>query len=208
MFCYYCCPFLPTEASIQNPYHLFLLKHLQTTFFMSTSTTFRKNGEEIPPSIPSAFPRMSWPIAGLLLFYTIVYKSLSYIFSEGIWFLPPVADEFILPDDAIRSDLFAFQVVAGVVFVVIANLSVYVWYISRRVHTALPQTPEGRLFGYLPECEVLAAINFAYQLWDFVISFFIPEFKTAIFLGHHFVAGTVGWFTLNYQYLHYYGSKY
>jgi len=84
----------------------------------------------------------------------------------------------------------------------------WVWHISRRVHTALPSTPYGRIFGYLPEAEYLAACNFTFQLWDFFISFTIAEHRTALMLTHHLLAASVSMCGLGFQYLHYFAVFY
>jgi hypothetical protein len=41
-----------------------------------------------------------------------------------------------------------------------------------------PETPEGRLFGYVPAADRLNAGIFIYQVWDFVFSIMIPEHAT------------------------------
>jgi len=86
-----------------------------------------------------------------------------------------------------------------------AWIGAYSWYYSKRVHTNVPQTPEGRLYKYLEESEKLAAVSFTFQLWDFFISLLIPEHSTAIMLIHHILAAAVSWFAVNDQFLHYYG---
>jgi len=104
-----------------------------------------------------------------------------------------------------RTDLFAFQIASGIALTTCALVGFHAWHISKRAHTALPATPEGRLCGYLPEAELLAALNFTFQSWDFCISLLIPEHGTAIMLSHHLMAATVSWCSVQYQYLHYYG---
>jgi len=140
---------------------------------------------------------------------TVVYFSILYFFreSETILGLKPAAEFCELSSDTPcnRTDLFAFQVAAGIGLTISAIIGLYSWHISRRAHTILPSTPQGRLFGYLPEAEDLAAISFCFQTWDFFISLIIPEHATYLMLGHHIMAATVSFCSIQYQYLHYYG---
>lgn len=78
------------------------------------------------------------------------------------------------------------------------------WHVSKRAQTAIPATPEGRLFGFLEESDRLNAGIFVFQVWDFLASLFIPEHATFIFLGHHVLAALTAWFSLEYQFVHYY----
>lgn len=125
--------------------------------------------------------------------------------------LPVLQGPFLVPADEFcvrhadttkpcsRPDLFAFQVSSGLALTYCAWIGSYCWYITRRAHTNIPQTPEGRLYKYLWESEKLAAVSFTFQLWDFFISLLIPEHSTAIMLTHHILAATVSWFALNNQ---------
>jgi len=96
-----------------------------------------------------------------------------------------------------RPDLFAFQIGSGVAIFYCGVMGISTWH--RSVHRDLPSTPEGRLFGYLAESELLAAANFTFQVWDFFVSLMIPEHATAVFLLHHVAAALVSWFSLSYQ---------
>ena len=78
-------------------------------------------------------------------------------------------------------------------------MGIYAWHVTRRVHSAVPSTPEGRLFAYLPETEQLAAFNFTFQSWDFLISLLIEEHRTPLMLAHHVLAAMVSYFALEYQ---------
>jgi hypothetical protein len=109
-------------------------------------------------------------------------------------------------EPCIRSDLFAFQVSSGLALSFCGILGVYTWHFSKRAHTHLPETAEGRLYGYLKESEQLAAGNFTFQFWDFWISLVIDEHRTAIMLAHHSIAALLSWLSLEYQVLHYYGG--
>lgn len=95
-----------------------------------------------------------------------------------------------------RPDLFAFQVVSGVTFAIVGCLGIYLWNIQqqqrqppRGVHQF--RTPEARLYGFHAETKWITIVNLAYQIWDFAISWTIPENRTAIMLTHHFIAATV-----------------
>jgi hypothetical protein len=77
--------------------------------------------------------------------------------------------------------------------------------VNKRAFQAVPQTPAGRLFGYIPEAEVLAAASFTFQLWDFFISLLIPEHRTAIMLSHHLAASLLSFYSIKYSVLHHYG---
>lgn len=79
------------------------------------------------------------------------------------------------------------------------------WHVAKTAHSMIPKTPQGRLFGYLEEGEMICAVNFAFQTWNFVISLPTPELTSPIILGHHLLAALVAWCGLHYQYLHYYG---
>lgn len=105
-----------------------------------------------------------------------------------------------------RPDLFAFQV-AGFIMQVFMGLSgLLSWHGPRKIRT--PETPEGRLFGYLPDADQLNAGIFVYQTWDFFFSLSIPEHATAVFLAHHAAAALLAYFSLEFQMVHYYGIFY
>ena len=106
-----------------------------------------------------------------------------------------------------RPDLFGFQMSSLAALCYSGYLGIKTWYISRRVHTAIPQTPEGRVFGYLKESEELAAVNFTFQFWDLFMSFLIEEHFTTIMIVHHLISAFVSWSSLELQYLHYYGGE-
>lgn len=137
---------------------------------------------------------------------TTVYVTLLAVLRKGGG--PHAADEYCTSTSSTpcsRNDLLAFQVSSGMALTTCGILGFRCWHWTQRVFTILPATPEGRLFGYLPEAELLAAINFTFQFWDFWISLTIPEHATAIMLSHHLMAATVSWCSIQYQYLHYYG---
>ena len=80
----------------------------------------------------------------------------------------------------------------------------WTWHVSRRAHTAIPDTPEGRIFGFIEEGDRLNAGIFVFQVWDFFASLTIPEHATPVFLTHHVLAALTAYFSLEYQYVHHY----
>ena len=84
------------------------------------------------------------------------------------------------------------------------GMGLMTWHITKRVVTGIPQTPEGRLFGYLEEADKLNTGIFVYQTFDFFSSMFVPEHCTAIFLTHHALAAFTAWMSLEFQMVHYY----
>lgn len=113
---------------------------------------------------------------------TLGYGSLVYALQDSSY-LTPAEEHCFEYDDALscsRPDLFAFQIVPGLAMLWVAISGFLTWHVSQRVHSALPATPEGRLFGYLPESEQLAAASLAFQVWDFFISLSIEEHRTGM----------------------------
>jgi len=169
------------------------------------------SSNEISSAGPSGIPRMAPYIGAGLLFLTAVYSTLVFTFRYSpsvAKFLPAAAPEFCndsTDDVCFRADLFSFQMTSLLAISFCALTGFRCWHVTRRVHTLLPATPAGRLFGYLPEAEQLAAANFTFQLWDFIILPMIPEHCTALMLTHHVAAATVSYCSIRYQYLHYYG---
>lgn len=72
------------------------------------------------------------------------------------------------------------------------------WHV-KRIHNRIPNTPEGRLFGYIEEGHVLTAVSTTFQLFDLGVSLLIPEQRQLLFLCHHIMAATVSWYGLNNQ---------
>jgi hypothetical protein len=156
-----------------------------------------KTRNEIASPIPSGVPRMAPYIISGLCVLTVVYSTLFFTFrnSTSILGLPKAAAELCEGVDGVcsRSDLFAFQITA-LFAISLAGISGFMsWHMNKRPHTAVPATPEGRLFGYLPEAEKLASIMFTFQVWDFFVSIIIPEHRTAVMMSHHVMAATVSW---------------
>jgi hypothetical protein len=140
---------------------------------------------------------------------TALYSLLLYYFNESTTiFGMSVSEEYCVGQELAtcrRPDLFAFQVVSGIALTSCGLIGFYTWHVTSRSHSALPNTSAGRLFGHLPEAELLAALNFMFQVWDFFVSLLIPEHSTPIMLSHHLMASTVAWCSIRYKCLHYYG---
>ena len=137
---------------------------------------------------------------------TTVYLLLLYYFPMDL--LPPPAPEYCqINEVCIRSDLLAFQLSCGMAIGACAWVGLRAWHWGdRRAHTAVPSTATGRLFGYLPEAELLAAMNFTFQFWDFIISLCIPEHRAQpLMLAHHLAASVVSGCSIRYRVLNYYG---
>ena len=191
----------PQSISKSAALHFVFRRHVSHMVMM-------KQGPETPYN---GVRRMRLPIAGGLIFLTLAYFAAVQLLRDSGTYLKP-ADEFCeksASDKAhqpcSRPDLAAFQISSGFAIFYVGWLGFKTWYISKTVHRNLPGTPEGRLFGWLHESERIAAANFTFQVWDFIISLLIPEHCTAIFLTHHLMAAVVSWFSLHYQILHYYG---
>ena len=156
-----------------------------------------KSRNEIASPIPSGVPRMAPYIILGLCVLTAVYCTLFFTFrkSTSILGLPEAAAELCEGVDGVcsRSDLFAFQMTALLAITFVGTSGFMSWHMDKRPHTAVPATPEGRLFGYLPEAEKLASVMFTFQVFDFFVSLLIPEHRTAVMMSHHFMAATVSW---------------
>lgn len=112
---------------------------------------------------------------------TLGYGSLVYALQDSSSYLTPAQEHCENEKETCsRPDLFAFQIVPGLAMLWVAVSGFITWHVSKRVHTSLPQTPEGRLFGYLAESEQLAAASLTFQVWDFFLSLSIPEHRTAM----------------------------
>jgi TLC domain len=163
-----------------------------------------------PGSSSTAVARMlPHMIAGFSVL-TLIYASLFSTFRESSSILgfPPPAAEFCQDRQqhhhhqqqremtCARPDLFSFQVVSGLAIVLCGGIGFNAWHVTRRAHTAIPSTPEGRLYGYLREAEFLVAANFTFQFWDFFVSLTIPEHRTAVMLAHHIAAAAVSFSAL------------
>jgi hypothetical protein len=192
----------------------------------TTTKQFRntmRDSSVVPPSISSGARRMKLPVLYGMLFLSVVYFGVYFYvnnsvsgFSVGKYSQqrpftisnPPPPQQMAIPaaeycpeDNAscFRPDLAAFQCTCGVALWYLGLQGFFTWHVSRRAHTIIPQTPEGRLFGYLKESEWLAAASVAFQVWDFIASLFIEEHSSLIMLAHHIIAGIVSWMSLESQ---------
>lgn len=166
--------------------------------------------ETVSPDVPSGLERRKIPIVTSMMGLVFVLKFVEWYLKDTTTWLRP-ADEFCKEDAYIdadgrcsRPDLFAGQVASGVAQVYIGGMGLYTWHIAKRTKTGIPQTPEGRLFGYLEEADQLLVGILVYQTYDFFHSMFVPEFCTPIFMGHHLVAALTALMSLKYQMVHYY----
>ncbi|KAG7349184.1 TLC domain containing protein [Nitzschia inconspicua] len=175
---------------------------------MVTTRVIAKDSEGtvVPPSIHSNFARRRIPISVGLLGLTLLYNSLLYFLQDSTTWLRP-ADDFckdVTEDGKCnRSDLFAFQAASGVMQLYMGLLGMWTWHFSKAIRS-VPNTSEGRLFGYLKEADYLNTGIFIYQTFDFFASIFVPEHCTAIFLTHHVLAAYTAWMSLEFQMVHYY----
>jgi hypothetical protein len=175
-------------------------------------TITKKNGERIvSPHVPSGFARRKVAIGASMLGLTLFYNAMAWSFKDSTLWLRP-ADEFCqqrnsaISDDGRcnRSDLFAFQTSSAIMQLYMGGMGIFAWHVTKRVVTRIPQTPEGRLFGYLEEADQLNVGIFVYQTFDLFASMVVPEHNTTIFLAHHMLASITAWMSLEYQMVHYY----
>lgn len=168
----------------------------------------KPNGVANPTRTDEGVKRMTPLIAFFVALLSAIYGGFYFAFqnSPTIFGLTP-SDEHCPAEggDCRRPDLFAFQMASIVSMYTSGILGIHAWYITGRPHSKIPQTPEGRLFGYLPESERLSAYALAYQIFDFVASLGIPEHCTPIMMTHHLLASAVAYCSIRYQFLHYYG---
>jgi hypothetical protein len=144
------------------------------------------------------------------LFLSLVYKLVHewYPWIEKALSLPPPVDELCPSanetiDNVVkpcsRPDLLAYKVVSGIALIAIGVYGFFTWHVRKSPHCQQLQTPEGRMFGYLAEAEILSAALVTFQFWDLCMSFVIPEQGTAILMTHHVLAALCAWYALNNQ---------
>lgn len=167
----------------------------------------KSTSKTISPIVPSGFARRKLRIATSLLGLTVFFNLVRWLFQDSTTWLRP-SDEFCTgPDEngkCSRSDLFAFQASSAIMQLYMGGMGFMAWHVTKRVVTGIPQTPEGRLFGYLEEADKLNAGIFVYQTFDFFASMVVPEHNTMIFLAHHLLAAITSWMSLEYQMVHHY----
>lgn len=138
----------------------------------------------ISPVVRSGFARRKVPITATMSALVIFYNLTRWFFRD--------------------SDLFAKQAASGFMQLYLGGMGLLTWHITKKVVTGIPQTPEGRLFGYLEEADKLNTAIFVYQAFDFFASMTVPEHNQIIFLGHHMLAAVTSLMSLEYQMVHYY----
>ena len=158
------------------------------------------SSKEIAPAIPSGFSQYKYAMLYAFIGFTILYFGVIEIFPQlnSIMGLPPSAAEFCPDSECYRSDLFSFELVSGVALMWCGAMGFYAWHIQK-CHLQIPNTPEGRLFGYLPSAHLLTAVGTTFQVFDLFVSLLIPEQRQFLFLAHHIMAATVSWYGLNNQ---------
>ena len=151
-------------------------------------------------------------VIGMHAVYTSIYMTIDTP-DHYVWqVLPPVRPDLCLENtsttnpttNCIRPDLVSFSFVSFLTFIVCTALAFYGWYVDGCRRMTKTASSETRLYGYLPTAKWLTAFNLVYQLWDFGISFQIPEYFTPIMMTHHTVAATVAFSGLYCQMLSYY----
>lgn len=164
----------------------------------------------ISPEIPSGFNRRKVSITTTMMGLVVFYNLVIWAFKDSTLWLRPAAEycreEHVVDESGrcSRSDLFAFQAASAVMQYYMAGMGFYAWHWSKSVTHKLPQTPEGRLFGYLEDADRLLVGIFVYQTFDFFASMLVPEHNTTVFLAHHALASLTAWMSLEYQMVHYY----
>lgn len=136
-----------------------------------------------------------------------IFNTICYILVYALLPLDLAPDPEYCPNDkpnCDRRDLFAFQVVSFFNLTYLGLLGFHTFYISKRASSALPPTPQGRLFGIFPEADYINAAIVIFQGWDFIASIFFEEHCTMIMMTHHLLAFTCGFFCLVYEVHPYY----
>jgi len=162
----------------------------------------------VPPQISSGFARRRISIFASISGLAVLYIFLWWWLKDSSPWLTP-ASEYCQGDASTdgscsRPDLFAFQATSAISQLALGGLGFWTWHVSKRAVTKIPQTAEGRLFGYLYEADILNAGIFVYQMFDFFASLFVAEHRTFIFMTHHLLAAFTAWMSLEYQMVHYY----
>jgi hypothetical protein len=169
---------------------------------MCVTTTPHKDRDNVyspalPPILPEVLPYVIAGFVGMNILYSVLVSA----DLPSLLGLPPPAAAYCDQDDknCSRPDLLAFAVISGLTFLVCGGIGIYSWHVTGR---AKQESPELRLYGYLPEAKWLTVVNLTYQIWDFYISLVsIPDFCTPIMMTHHTVAGIVAYSGLSSQIL-------
>jgi hypothetical protein len=155
---------------------------------------------EISPTIPSGFPRYRNQMFLGFVVFSFFYFAVAAKFDSINQFLklPPSAEKLCPDGPCWRGDLFSFEIVSGIALMWCGLVGFWAWHV-KGIHKSVPQTPEGRLFGYIPEAHLLTAVGTTFQVFDLFVSILIPEMRKPEFLCHHIMAATVSWYGLNNQ---------
>lgn len=179
--------------------------------FIKAKKASTSSSTTISPVISSGFARRKVALRNTMMGLLIVYELVIKMFenSTTAWLRP--ADEFCkegtVNEDGTcsRSDLFASQAASAIMQLFTGGMGFYAWHWTKKVVKGIPQTPEGRLFGYLEEADQLLVGILVYQTFDLFKSWLlVPEHNNAVFLAHHALAAFTAWMSLEYQMVHYY----
>jgi len=165
----------------------------------------QNSSKVVPASYCSDIPRRK----NLILTVTVVFISSYYLLLKFFSSIVEIeaAEKYCANDNlsskfCSRPDILAYEVICLCNFVYFIGTAWPLWYGSgSNIHNS---TPEGRLYGYWNESGKIASVFFAFQVWTFIMGFFIPEFCTLILMIHHFVTALCCWFCLQHQMYHYY----
>eukprot|EP00986_Skeletonema_menzelii_P008026 scaffold3254_cov140-Skeletonema_menzelii.AAC.6 len=159
----------------------------------------KKNGVMVSAAAPSGLRMLPLILCGYV-FNTAFYFAVKTLLPYAGWDF--TVDSQHCPGDepsCVRTDLAAFQVVALVNLSYLGLLGVYSYYISNKgAKNALPNTPQGRIFGRLLDADYVNAGIVVFQGWDFVASIFFEEHCTMIMMTHHLLAFICGLYSLEY----------
>lgn len=159
------------------------------------------NTAVVAPDYVRGFDRQKGLVIKIVVLMTVIFFA---ALIPGSYLKP--AARFCPEDepDCQRPDLFAFEFICSICFIWQSFVSVRSWHIRRTPMKTIPDNPVGRVYGYSEESELIAAVSLAFQFWDMVGTPFLPEFCSAIMMGHHILAAAVSFIALQYQYYHYY----
>lgn len=160
----------------------------------------KKNGVMVSAATPPGLrPMLPFILSGYV-FNTAFYFAVKALLVYTGWDFT-VESQHCPGDEpsCVRTDLAAFQVVALANLSYLGLLGVYSYYISNKgVKHALPNTPQGRIFGRLLDADYVNAGIVVFQGWDFVASIFFEEHCTMIMMTHHLLAFICGLYSLEY----------
>ena len=161
----------------------------------------KKNGVVVSAAAPSGLrPMLPFILFGYV-FNTAFYFAAEALLHHTGWDFT-VESQHCPGDEqssCIRTDLAAFQVVSLVNLSYLGLYGVYSYYLSSKgVNHAIPNTPQGRIFGRLLDADYVNAGIVVFQGWDFVASIFFEEHCTIIMMTHHALAFICGLYSLQY----------